>query len=178
MTTFRPTEIHQLAIQAKLNFALGARVYDEIFAGFEVLEIVGDELRGWATSEYRAAVIDIDFSGEVARIAQAVTGRPVRRTSFVLRGLRHDTEEQPTWEADDGTCVVNAVDPIPRIRKCPLGNPAHIQLCPLHRRLDNAIAMIEQEFGRASLAEVLETSTKSGGQCRTLVTPTVRGGKR
>ena len=74
--------------------------------------------------------------------------------------------------------VVNAVDPIPRIRKCPLGNPAHLQLCPLHRRLDNAIAMIEQEFGRASLAEVLETSTKSGGQCRTLVTPTVRGGKR
>ena len=74
--------------------------------------------------------------------------------------------------------VINAVDPIPRIRKCPLGNPAHLQLCPLHRRLDNAIAMIEQEFGRASLAEVLETSTKSGGQCRTLVTPTVRGGKR
>ena len=103
MTTFRLTEIQQLAIQAKLNFALGARVYDEIFAGFEVLEIVGDELRGWAASEYRAAVIDIDFSGEVARIAQAVTGRPVRRTSFVLRGLRHDTEEQPTWEADDGT---------------------------------------------------------------------------
>ena len=57
MTTFRPTEIHQLAIQAKLNFALGARVYDDVFAGFEVLEIVGDELRGWATSEYRAAVI-------------------------------------------------------------------------------------------------------------------------
>lgn len=74
--------------------------------------------------------------------------------------------------------VVNAVDPIPRIRKCPLGNPAHIQLCPLHRRLDNAIAMIEQEFGRTSLAEVLETSAKSAGQCRTLVTPTIRGGKR
>src|SRR3954467_11337000 len=72
MTTFRPTEIHQLAIQAKLNFALGARVYDDVFAGFEVLEIVGDELRGWATSEYRAAVIDIHFSAELARIAQAV----------------------------------------------------------------------------------------------------------
>jgi len=102
MTTFRPTEIQQLAIQAKLNFALGASVYDDVFAGFEVLEVVGDELRGWATSEYRAAAIDIHFSGEVARIAQAVTGWPVRRTSFVLRGLRHDTEEQPAWEADDG----------------------------------------------------------------------------
>ena len=100
MTTFRPTEIHQLAIQAKLNFALGARVYDDVFAGFEVLEIVGDELRGWATSEYRAAVIDIHFSAELARIAQAVTGQVVRRTSFLLRGLKHDTDEQPAWDAD------------------------------------------------------------------------------
>ena len=70
--------------------------------------------------------------------------------------------------------VVNAVDPIPRIKKCPLGNPAHLQLCPLHRRLDDAVAMIEHEFKRTSLAEVLETSARSGPQCRTLVTPTVR----
>ncbi len=108
MTTFRPTEIHQLAIQAKLNFALGARIYDDVFAGFEMLEIVGDELRGWATSEYRAAVIDIHFSAELARIAQAVTGRPVRRTSFVLRGLKHDTEEQPVWADDVGQLYANA----------------------------------------------------------------------
>lgn len=102
MTTFRPTEIHQFAIQAKLNFALGARVYDDVFAGFEILEIVGDELRGWATSENRAAVIDIHFSAQLAGIAGAVTGRPVRRTSFVLRGLRHDTEEQPSWDDEAG----------------------------------------------------------------------------
>jgi Rrf2 family protein len=73
--------------------------------------------------------------------------------------------------------VVNAVDPIPRIKKCPLGNPSHLQLCPLHRRLDDAIAMIEQEFKRTSLAEVLETNSRSGAQCRTLVVPTVRGAK-
>lgn len=107
MTTFRPTEIHQFAIQAKLSLALGARVYDEIFAGFEVLEIAGDELRGWATSEYRAAVIDIHFSAEVARIAQAVLNRPVRRTSFLLRGLKHDTGEQPAWGTDaDAPCPI------------------------------------------------------------------------
>lgn len=108
MTTFHPTEIHQLAIQAKLNFALGARVYDEVFAGFEVLEIVNDELRGWATSEYRAAVIDIHYSAELARIAQAVLKRPVRRTSFLLRGMKHDTDEQPAWSADAGTIAVFA----------------------------------------------------------------------
>ncbi|MCP4621095.1 MAG: hypothetical protein GY844_32210 [Bradyrhizobium sp.] len=102
MTTFRPSEIHQFAIQAKLSYALGARVYDDVFAGFEVLEIVGDELRGWATSEYRAAVIDLHFSAEVARVAQAVTGWPVSRTSFVLRGLKHDTDEQPSWDDEAG----------------------------------------------------------------------------
>lgn len=73
--------------------------------------------------------------------------------------------------------VVNAVDPIKRIKKCPLGNPAHLHLCPLHRRLDDAIATIEEEFRLTSLAEVLETNAKSGPQCRTLVAPTVRGGK-
>lgn len=71
--------------------------------------------------------------------------------------------------------VVNAVDPIPRIRKCPLGNPDHMQLCPLHRHLDDAIALIEREFKQTTLAEILETSAKAGGQCRTLVTSTVRG---
>ena len=105
MTTLRPTEIHQLAIQAKLNFALGARVYDDVFAGFEILEITEGELRGWATSEYRAAAIDIHFSAELARIAQAVTGRTVRRTSIVLRGLKHDTEEQPAWVDDADTSL-------------------------------------------------------------------------
>ena len=106
MTTFRPTEIHQFAIQAKLNFALGARVYDDVFAGFELLEIVGDELRGWATSEFRAAAIDLHFSVELARITQAITGWPVSRTSFVLRGLKHETEEQPVF--DDEACLAYA----------------------------------------------------------------------
>jgi hypothetical protein len=95
MTSFRPTEIEQLAIQAKLNLALGARVYDAVFLGFEVLEIAGDELRGWARSEYCAATIDIHFSSVVARVARAVLKQPVRRTSFLMRGLKHDTDEQP-----------------------------------------------------------------------------------
>ena len=107
MTTFRITEIQQYAIQARLNIALGARVYDDVFAGFEILEIAGDELRGWATSEYRAAVIDNHFSAEVARIAQAVTRQPVRSTSFLLRGLKHDTEQQPAWDFD--ACAPDAI---------------------------------------------------------------------
>lgn len=73
--------------------------------------------------------------------------------------------------------VVNAVDPIARITKCPLGNPAHIRLCPLHRRLDDSIGLIEQEFRRTSLAEVLETNTRSAGHCRMMIVPTIRRSK-
>lgn len=66
--------------------------------------------------------------------------------------------------------VVNAVDPIARIKKCPLGNPAHLQLCPLHQRLDNAIALIEREFKNTSLIEVIESNT-SGGPRSAALTP-------
>jgi Rrf2 family protein len=54
--------------------------------------------------------------------------------------------------------VINAVDPIQRIHKCPLNNPAHVHLCPLHRRLDEAIASIQQQFKCTRLSEVLETN--------------------
>lgn len=95
MTTFRPTEIEQLAIEAKLNFVVGAKVYDSFFLGFEVLEVVGDELRAWASTEHRAAVIDVRYSRSVAWIAQTVFNRPIRRVSVLLRGMKHDAWEQP-----------------------------------------------------------------------------------
>ena len=62
--------------------------------------------------------------------------------------------------------VVNAVEPINRIHECPLGLEAHgVRLCPLHRRLDNALAMMEQAFGRTTLAEVLAEPTTSVPLC-------------
>lgn len=52
--------------------------------------------------------------------------------------------------------VVNAVDPIERIRKCPLGVKAHSgSLCPLHRRLDSAMEMVERAFAETTIAELL-----------------------
>jgi Rrf2 family protein len=65
--------------------------------------------------------------------------------------------------------VVNAVDPIARIRKCPLGNPAHLRLCPLHRRIDDAIGMIEQEFRRTTLAELMAAEPEDAPSCRRLM---------
>ncbi len=57
--------------------------------------------------------------------------------------------------------VVNAVDPIRRIHSCPLGLASHgVNLCPLHRRLDDATAMIEQTF---SVSKVSDLLSQEGG---------------
>lgn len=50
--------------------------------------------------------------------------------------------------------VINAVDPIQRIKACPLGNPLHAKLCPLHSRLDRAIEHIENSFSQTSIADL------------------------
>lgn len=59
--------------------------------------------------------------------------------------------------------VVNAVDPIRRITKCPLGRPDHVTLCPLHRRLDDAIALIEARFAQTTVAELLHGPNDASG---------------
>jgi Rrf2 family protein len=62
--------------------------------------------------------------------------------------------------------VVNAVDRIARIRECPLGLAAHgVRLCPLHRRLDNALALVEEAFGATTLAEVVAEPSSSVPLC-------------
>jgi Rrf2 family protein len=62
--------------------------------------------------------------------------------------------------------VVDAVEPIQRIRNCPLELAAHgTRLCPLHRRLDNAMAMVEKAFAGTTLAEILAEPTRSVPLC-------------
>ena len=59
--------------------------------------------------------------------------------------------------------VIQAVDPIQRIMTCPLGIKGHgINLCPLHRRLDQAIAMVEDAFKKTSIAELVNTPASAG----------------
>jgi Rrf2 family transcriptional regulator, nitric oxide-sensitive transcriptional repressor len=62
--------------------------------------------------------------------------------------------------------VVNAVDPIQRINKCPLGLSSHgIRLCPLHSRMDAALATVEQAFAATTLAEILADPNPSIPLC-------------
>ncbi|QYK49295.1 MAG: Rrf2 family transcriptional regulator [Phycisphaeraceae bacterium] len=69
--------------------------------------------------------------------------------------------------------VINAVDPIARITQCPLGNPEHIHLCPLHKRLDDALETIERQFKDTSL-EDLQKSTRRASICHELGRPSQR----
>ena len=58
--------------------------------------------------------------------------------------------------------VLNAVDPIGRIRTCPLGLTAHgTNLCALHKQIDDATAIIERTFAQTSIADILKSPTES-----------------
>ncbi|HHH31710.1 MAG TPA: Rrf2 family transcriptional regulator [Polyangiaceae bacterium] len=52
--------------------------------------------------------------------------------------------------------VVDAVEPIKRIHECPLGIEEHgMNLCPLHHKLDEAIAGVERVFAGTTLADLV-----------------------
>lgn len=55
--------------------------------------------------------------------------------------------------------VINAVSPIERIVKCPLGLKSHTSLCPLHRELDKAYEATEAAFRRVTVKRLLESTS-------------------
>jgi Rrf2 family transcriptional regulator, nitric oxide-sensitive transcriptional repressor len=62
--------------------------------------------------------------------------------------------------------VVNAVDPLKRIRTCPLKLKTHGKsLCPLHRKLDNAIAEVERAFATTTLDDLLKDPSATTPLC-------------
>lgn len=62
--------------------------------------------------------------------------------------------------------VVNSVEPIVRIHHCPLGLKSHgVNLCPLHRKMDQALASVEDAFRSTTLADILSEPTDSYPLC-------------
>lgn len=63
--------------------------------------------------------------------------------------------------------VVNAVEPIKRIKKCPLGLKAHgTRLCPLHKKLDKSLEETEKAFASTTLDDLLtESQTSASRPC-------------
>lgn len=61
--------------------------------------------------------------------------------------------------------VVNAVEPVERIRNCPLGLSDHTILCPLHRELDKAYAAMEAAFRKVTLASLVKSTSRAAPLC-------------
>ena len=62
--------------------------------------------------------------------------------------------------------IVQAVDPLQRITHCPLGFDSHgVNLCPLHRKLDDVYAQVEKSFRETTLADILNEPTLSMPLC-------------
>jgi len=59
--------------------------------------------------------------------------------------------------------VIMAVDPIRRIQSCPLGIKGHLNLCPLHRRLDQAVKLVEDALRTSTLADLLAEPEQASG---------------
>ena len=60
--------------------------------------------------------------------------------------------------------VVAAVGSIPRIEQCPLGIAEHVDLCPLHAKLDAAAEQIETAFKNTTVDELVPRP-KSKSSC-------------
>lgn len=116
-----------------------------------VVVLANDAEKPWTAQDIAAqSLVPQDYLMKVLQsLAKAglVTAQRGRGGGFIL-----------TRTPDDITVldVINAVDPLRRIKHCPLGLKAHsTTLCPLHRKLDDAIRSVEEAFASATIGQLL-----------------------
>ena len=136
------------------------------------------------TTEYalRAAVWLAQNTGSPQTTAQVgeATKVPISYLSKVLqslgragivravRGLHGGFELVDPPEMVSILDIVNVVDPIRRIKSCPLHLQSHRkQLCPLHKKMDQALAVVEESFRTTTLADVLRPGSEQRPLCET-----------
>jgi Rrf2 family protein len=99
----------------------------------------------------------------LAKVMQSLNRADLVHSQRGLHGgftLAKSPERLTIWD------VVQAVEPFKRIRSCPLELESHrTKLCPLHKRLDDALAMIERAFKDTTVAEILAEPTTSKPLC-------------
>ncbi len=134
------------------------------------------------TAEYALrAIVHLANSAGAAQTAQQIatgTKVPLPYLSKVLqglaraglihsqRGLHGGFSLLKGAEAITVYEVVQAVDPVLRITTCPLGIATHgTHLCPLHRRLDDAIALVEKSFRDSTIADLINEPSSSRPLC-------------
>ena len=96
-----------------------------------------------------------DYLSKIMRTlgrSRIVTSRPGRRGGY---GLARDADRVTLLE------IVDAVDPIEIVDKCPLGDPCHaVELCPLHRALKRATLEFTNTLGSISLQSLCSEASK------------------
>jgi Rrf2 family transcriptional regulator, nitric oxide-sensitive transcriptional repressor len=99
----------------------------------------------------------------LAKVMQSLNRAGLVKSQRGVHGgfrLARPSEELTIWD------IVQGVEPIRRIRSCPLSLEAHRNvLCPLHKRLDDALAGVEKAFRASTLAELLAEPTTSKPLC-------------
>ena len=116
-------------------------------------------LRGAPATTRQIAAATRVPEGYLAKILQSLSRAGIVSSQRGLHGgsvLAKKASELTLYD------VVTAITPLPRIETCPLGLPSHgTNLCPVHRRLDDAMAMVEKVFRDSTIAELLAESTES-----------------
>jgi Rrf2 family protein len=118
--------------------------------------------QGEARTTQEIAKATLVPSSYLSKVMQSLSRAQVVRSQRGLHGgftLAKAPDELSVWD------VIEAVDPIQRIRTCPLGLKGHVKLCPLHRRLDDALALVENAFRESTVGDLLREPTKSKPLC-------------
>jgi Rrf2 family protein len=102
-------------------------------------------------------------AGYLAKVLQGLSRAGLLHSQRGLGGgftLARSPAALTMWE------VVQAVDPLRRIKACPLGFEAHgEQLCPLHQQLDDAIAMVEKTFSACKISKLIDPGHSCSPLC-------------
>lgn len=121
-------------------------------------------MRDRAATGHEVAAVTRVPAGYLAKIMQQLVKAKLVRSQrgmgggFVLSG---DTDEISLLD------VMNAVDPVENIKSCPLAIQSHgSNLCPLHKRLSQAVNDLQCAFKNATLSELVEEAKKP--DCRSV----------
>lgn len=104
--------------------------------------------------------------GYLVKVLQTLTKADILSAQRGSRGgftLERDPAKLTVLE------VINAIDPIERILTCPLGLKSHGKhLCPMHKKIDDAMAKIEASFGSTTIKDLLNQRSRSKPLCDAL----------
>ena len=82
-----PSKSQQQAIEAKLNFMLGAEVYDRLFIGFVCGHFENDKVSIFVQNENCAAVIESEYRWHLALIVESVLKKPIKFVNVLPKAL-------------------------------------------------------------------------------------------